>query len=65
MMLSAKLGVEPTVRFNADQDLATNRNSIVLVSATVAAPLIASISILLFLIALGLCQRIARPPVAL
>ena len=49
MMLSAKLGVEPTERLNADHDLAIKRNTIVLVNATVAAPLIASISMRLFL----------------
>ena len=45
MMLSAKFGVEPTVRLNALQDFATSRNRIVLARATVAAPLIASMFI--------------------
>src|SRR5210317_1857058 len=49
IMLSAKFGVEPTVRLSAFQDLATKRNRMVLVRATVAAPLIASISISCFL----------------
>jgi hypothetical protein len=61
MMLSAKLGVEPTLRLRALHDLATNKNRIVLVRATVAAELIASISMRLILkFSLKCCQGIGR-----
>jgi hypothetical protein len=45
MMRSEKLGVELIVRLMAFHVLAINRKTIVLVNATVAAPLIASSSI--------------------
>ena len=46
-------GVEPTVRLRALQDLAMRRNSSVLASATIAAPLMASISMSLRVTARG------------
>jgi hypothetical protein len=47
MIRSEKLGVELIVRLTTFQVFATSRNTIVLVNATVAAPLIASSSIAL------------------